>query len=308
MSWKSWIIKKLILSIINQDFDVDEIIISDGGSKDKTIDIINQLQKQHTKIKLSGRKGFCRGAGRNSAIEYSKNKIIALIDSGTIADKYWIKKLYTKLNSTDASVIFGSIKSNYDDLISRNIANIIYGRNNFDETLSFSVSSMIMEKKVWSKLGKFPESKRGSYVVEDLRFINSIKSSEFKYKTEKQAIVYWELPNSFIKIYKRYKEYSIGAIENNYAKTWHSKVLKNYTYLFFFICLISYFIGVIENIILLPLIILRSFFYIRNKEKYRTKYFTKFIDYICTSFILLIIDFCAIIGFVEFKFKKYFLK
>ena len=301
-------IKKLILSIINQEYKADEIIISDGRSTDKTIKIINQLQKKYNNIKLSGRKGFCRGSGRNTAIEYSKNNIIALIDSGTVANNNWLKNLFDTLNKKKVSIVFGSIKSDYNDLISRNIANIIYGRNNKDETLSYSVASMIMKKNVWEILGKFPESKKGNYVVEDLRFIESIKKSDYKFEIEKKAVVFWDLPNSIGKIFKRYKEYSIGAVASNYAKTWHTKVFKNYAILFLLILIITYSFGFIENVILLLLTLIRSHFYIRNKKKYKHRYFRILFDHLCTSFILLIIDFCAIIGFVEYKTKKYFLK
>tara|TARA_A100001015_G_C14917852_1_gene683062 strand:+ start:239 stop:1201 length:963 start_codon:yes stop_codon:yes gene_type:complete len=301
-------IEKLILSLINQNFEADEIIISDGGSVDSTINVINKLQKIHKKIKLSGRKGSCRGAGRNSAIEYSKNNIVALIDSGTTADKYWLENLYSTMNKKNLSIVFGSIKSNYTDVISRNIANIIYGRNNHNETLSYSVSSMLIKKDVWKSLGKFPESDNGDYVVEDLRFINSIKKSSIKYEIEKKAFVFWELPDSFYKIYKRYKEYSIGAVSNNYSETWHIKVLRNYTILFIMIISISYFVGVKENIFLLPLMFLRSNFYLRNKDKYKNRFISMIYDHLFTSLILILIDICAIIGIVESKIKKYFLK
>ena len=73
----------LLESLFAQTYKPKEIIISDGGSKDKTIELINNFIKKNSSenilVKIIGRKGKCRGAGRNIAIENSRSKYIALI-------------------------------------------------------------------------------------------------------------------------------------------------------------------------------------------------------------------------------------
>ena len=302
-------ISKLLYSLLNQSHKPDEIIISDGGSTDKTVDIINNIKKKNDLIKLCGRKGKCRGAGRNSAIEFSKNKIIALIDSGTVARKNWLENLYKSSINLRNKIVFGSIQSLYDDYVSRNIANFIYGKDNKSETLNFSVSSLLLEKSIWEKVGKFPESKKGNYVVEDLRFIERIKKNNIEYNICEKAIVYWKLPNTYLSIFNRYKEYSIGAFENNYSKIWHYKVFRNYLFLLLIIFLTIILLNYKYLLIILTcLIFFRSHTYIRNKEKYKNSFFKKLFDYFVTSFILILIDATAFLGaFKHFK-NNYFLK
>ena len=74
-------VNQLIKSLISQTYAIDEIIISDAKSNDKTIEIIREFIKSGINIKLAKREGLCRGAGRNAGISFSSNETIALIDA-----------------------------------------------------------------------------------------------------------------------------------------------------------------------------------------------------------------------------------
>ena len=86
----------LLESLINQTYLPSEIIISDGGSNDNTVKLINEyITKNNNEkifIKVIGREGKCRGSGRNIAIKNCKSNYIALIDSGHFADKNWLSE------------------------------------------------------------------------------------------------------------------------------------------------------------------------------------------------------------------------
>ena len=86
-------IGSLLEALINQSYPIDEIVISDFNSKDKTIDIVNKYIDDGNNITLAKRRRKCRGAGRNSGILSAKNHIIALIDAGSIPEKNWIENL-----------------------------------------------------------------------------------------------------------------------------------------------------------------------------------------------------------------------
>ena len=67
-------IYKLIEALLSQKLLPDEIIISDGGSVDKTLDIVLNFIKKNDKIKILNRNGKCRGSGRNEGIFYSPRR------------------------------------------------------------------------------------------------------------------------------------------------------------------------------------------------------------------------------------------
>src|SRR4030042_3810424 len=85
-------ISRLLKSLIYQNVNPDEIIIVDGGSKDKTIQIIRHFQKKDKKIKLIV-KNCTRSEGRNIACDIAKNEIIAMTDAGCIPKSNWLEEI-----------------------------------------------------------------------------------------------------------------------------------------------------------------------------------------------------------------------
>ena len=94
-------IKRSVNSVINQSYKNIELIVVDDCSKDKTIEILNQLKKKHffKIIKLNQNSGS-PGKPRNIGIKNSRGKIISFLD----ADDYW--------NENKLSVQFQNYKKN----------------------------------------------------------------------------------------------------------------------------------------------------------------------------------------------------
>ena len=85
-------IATLLDSLLNQSKKADQIILVDGGSSDKTVEIIRHYQQKDGCIKLLVEKSS-RARGRNLAIEIAKGDVIAMTDAGCVVDKNWIKNI-----------------------------------------------------------------------------------------------------------------------------------------------------------------------------------------------------------------------
>lgn len=107
-------IEKCIESIENQTYKNIEIIVVDDGSKDKTVEILNNLQKKYTNIKVyENSKNKGAACARNFAIKKAKGEYIGFVDSDDYITEDYYQKLMQKaidenadLVATDIEVVF----------------------------------------------------------------------------------------------------------------------------------------------------------------------------------------------------------
>ena len=90
-----------INSVKNQTYPVDEIIIINDNSTDKTKEIISK----HSDLKIiNNKKNLGLGYNRNLGIQNSSNEIIASIDSDVELDKKWLENIIISLKKKHCNV------------------------------------------------------------------------------------------------------------------------------------------------------------------------------------------------------------
>ncbi len=80
-------LKRAVESVLQQSVAINEIIIVDDGSNDKTPEVIHALQQQHTIIQSISQKNSGVSAARNAGIAIAQSDWIAFLDS----DDEWLK-------------------------------------------------------------------------------------------------------------------------------------------------------------------------------------------------------------------------
>lgn len=211
----------LLDSLLVQSKKADEIVIVDGGSEDKTTEIIKHYQKKNRDIKLLVEKGGI-AHGRNTAIEIARYSIIAQIDAGCIAKPDWLEKLVRPFelshppgvhsatfqeSEAGVGVSAGFYVMQADSALQE--AMILYlGVNpkRFDPA-SFlpSARSVAFKKEVWEKVGGYDEKlEKGG---EDTKFFISCVKTGIRIARVGDAKVIWEetkyftLRDFFLKIF-----------------------------------------------------------------------------------------------------------
>jgi len=157
-------IRDCIKSLINQNFSKDqyEIIVVDGESKDNTFKILKEYSKH---ISIHVYKGGV-SCGRNKGIEVSKGNIIAFTDGDCIAEKNWIKELYSKFE-TDTLKCVGCVVGNIIPHDGKTIFEIFALKNeilsqkktmNSDFLPYGQTANVSFRKEVFDNIGKFDET------------------------------------------------------------------------------------------------------------------------------------------------------
>ncbi len=110
-------IRKCLESIFNakKAFDIDEVVVVDGGSKDKTLKIVGEFP---TKI-VANVKG--RGPSREAGWREARNDLVCFFDSDLYLDPDWFVEIAKAMDKyPDADVWYGRVYTwNEDNLVAK---------------------------------------------------------------------------------------------------------------------------------------------------------------------------------------------
>ncbi len=186
-------LKEFIDSVINQTKKPDEFVIVDGRSKDKTYELLKEYSKKYKWIKNYQKKGNI-AEGRNYAIQKSTGEIIFTADSSTRFEKNWIKKIMGGFKK-GGDVVFGKYFSKPKTLIEKFLISRLPNWDKINpDTFLPSNRHTAFRKKVWEKVGKFPEHIKRA---DDNWLHEKAHKMGFKYIFVKDAEVCWLFDRNF---------------------------------------------------------------------------------------------------------------
>lgn len=230
-------IKTLLDSLIHQSKKPNEIIVVDGGSTDKTVQIIKTFKN----IKLVVSKGASRTKGRNIAIKNSKYEIIVTTDAGCVAGKYWLARITAPFNDKKVDMVAGFYKMRARTSFQKVLAGFLgVLPSKFDQNFLPSTRSMAFRKSLWKKVGEFSENLKGA--IDDTDFNYKVAKYGANIVRVKNAIVEWGIPDNLIDAFKKFYGYAKGDAESrifwNPAKGFKSHNIK------VILIFLRYFVGI----------------------------------------------------------------
>ncbi len=109
-------IGELLDSLTNVEYDRDklEIIVVDGGSTDRTREII---QSYPVKLVVEKKKGL--NVARNVGVKNSTGEIVLFTDSDCVVPRDWIRQIVKNFREKDVGCVGGSVSRYEDNFLSR---------------------------------------------------------------------------------------------------------------------------------------------------------------------------------------------
>ena len=203
----------LLEALERQSYPFDEVVITDGGSTDRTRDVIESFSRRDKRIKLVSVKKANPGKGRNIAIKHSTGSVLAFIDSGIIPEPNWLEKLMKPMmNESSTDCVFGHVifdtRSRIKPVSDLQKILVLLTKPN-EEQDCFYLPGSAMKRSIWEELKGFPQE---SETGEDLVLIGLIKNGGYKYAYEKDAIsYYYDYPDSMLDIFRKWVFHTQGT-------------------------------------------------------------------------------------------------
>lgn len=311
-------IKKCLLSLINNNYPKEkiEILVIDGGSTDKTREIVKKILNQYSFVRLIDNEKRYQSFALNKGIKECNGEIIIRCDAHAEYSKNYIKKSVRWLLKDKKIGNVGGIwinKPANDSLVAKSIAYTLLhpfcvGPNPYRigvkkpkevDTVPFGA----WRKEIFKEVGYFNEE---FIRAQDLEFNIRLKRAGYKIILDPSIKVFYYPRENFQKLYKMMFQYGYWKLRVNRKL----KILSSFRQLvppFFLIyILFSFFLFFLNKFFLLPILfyfILIIFFSIQISIKKRN------IRIIPFSFLVFLITHISygigyILGLFDILFRK----
>lgn len=186
-----------------------EIIVTDGGSVDRTVEILESWgTPPGVNLSVITVTGVNIARGRNVAIESTSRDRIVVTDAGTTLDPDWLRLLQVGFDS-GADVVSGFFvptgKTLFEKTLARALTPLLDEINPHD--FLPSSRSVGFTRRAWAGVGGYPE---WLDYCEDLVFDLELKATGARFAFAPEAVVTWSARPDLLGFGKQYYRYARG--------------------------------------------------------------------------------------------------
>jgi cellulose synthase/poly-beta-1,6-N-acetylglucosamine synthase-like glycosyltransferase len=231
-------------SLRRQSRPADEILIVDAASTDDTAHQIRAFQAAHpeAQIQLHIQPGN-RSIGRNTAIRHAKSELIAATDAGCIVRTNWLEEILRPFENQEVDFVGGWYQPRATTAWQKSLEIVLDFTASRVQENSFlpSTRSMAFRKSLWEAVGGFDETNSDS---EDTPFSIAMRKKSTRFAFTPNAIVEWQLVESYSSLYKTIRRYARGDGKSHIWNTQYLLVMSG-SIISFTLLLVSLYIPIV---------------------------------------------------------------
>ena len=297
-------IRALLDSLLAQTRAPDEIVITDGGSVDKTAQIIEEYIERGAPVRLVRAGEALPGRGRNLGAAQASFEWLGFTDAGIRVASNWLEALVSRAAQDDSiDVVYGSWQP-VTDTFFKQCAAIAYvpppAPREGVVTRPRFIASTLLRREAWQAVQGFPEELRSA---EDLIFMDRVEQAGYRFVYEPQAQVRWDLRPTLWTTFKRFVVYSRNNIRAGLFRQWQATILLRYgvlAVLFVAALILAPAWAWLPVFAWILMLLARTVISIRrNRDCYPASFFQNLMRGVMVMPLLAVLDAAAIIGSVQ---------
>lgn len=192
-------LNETLTAILHQTYPVQEIIVIDDGSSDRSMEIASKYTG--TIIMHSSNRGL--SASRNTALAATKTALIAGIDADTVLDPYWLERLIPYMDDSKTAGAGGRLIERYGTTLAdgwrKELMGQHHGQHAKKDVHLFGCNSLI-KTEILKNLGGFNERCKTSF--DDIEISERILKGGYSTCYDPSAVCYHskkDTPASIVK-------------------------------------------------------------------------------------------------------------
>lgn len=217
----------LLEALTGQTLAPAEIVVADGGSRDRTRELVREFAaRSKVPVVLVETERGLPGRNRNLAIARATREWVACIDAGTLPRADWLERLCEAARREPAArVVFGQFEALADTFFTRSAA-VVYVPPPGEPVRS--TASCMIHRAAWERAGPFREDLRSA---EDLLFFRALDAAGVPFAHAPRALVAWELRPTLASTFAKFVAYARHNMRAGLGREWQLGLARFYAVL-----------------------------------------------------------------------------